>query len=740
MVKVRDDLPKSKTGAIDLEAWVQHLIKSKNLNKETVLKAAQFSLERGGHLLTPYQDSCFRYGLTIAEILMSLEPDADTIVTALLYHTVYFGGASLDEIENHFGKTVSSLVDGLSQIDTTQSKQIQSTVKKGYAFTASNPDNLRRMLLAVVKDLRVVLIKLAERIAALRSASNLPERVRLHIAKEAHQIYSPLANRLGIGQIKWEIEDLAFRYMEPIDYKQIAGSLDEKRLAREKYIQQLIVDIQQALIKEGIESQVQGRVKHIYSIWRKMQRKHLSFSEIYDVRAVRILVKELKDCYAVLGIIHSMWQHIPKEFDDYIATPKENGYRSLHTAVIGPSGKTVEIQIRTEQMHTDAELGVAAHWVYKEGGQLDAEYQSKLNSIRSLLEEGDAMGDAQETEKFLQCAMENERVYVFSPAGDVIDLPYGATSLDFAFHIHTELGYRCRGAKVNNKMVPLTYQLKSGEQVDILTVKEGGPSRDWLMPSLGYLKSSKSRAKVKSWFRRQDRSKNIEQGKELLEKELKRLHLTAVSLSKLAHDLHFKNTDDLFFAVGVGDVRLAQVLGAIQRDVFIEQQESVDHEVTTKHIPKHKTSNVEVAGIGGLKSSFAKCCKPVPGDAIVGFVTIGRGVSVHRKDCMNVLDPNTEQRMLDVHWARAELSVFPVDIEIIAYDRAGLLNDITSILSSEKVNVIASSSSTNHAQSTAKIILTVQVNHLEILGRVLNMIMQIPNVIEAHRVVIGASK
>ncbi len=349
------------------------------------------------------------------------------------------------------------------------------------------------------------------------------------------------------------------------------------------------------------------------------------------------------------------------------------------------------------------------------------------------------MADSEESEKFLQCAMDHERVYVFSPAGDVIDLPYGSTPLDFAFHIHTELGYRCRGAKVNNKMVPLTYQLQSGEQVEVLTVKEGAPSRDWLMPSLGYLKSSRSRAKVQSWFRRQDRSKNMEQGKELVERELKRLHLSSVSQNKLAHDLHFKTTEDLYVAIGIGDVRLAQVLGAIQRGLLPEQ-DNIAPEIASKYAKKHKQSNVEVAGIGSLKSSFAKCCKPVPGDAIIGFITIGRGVSVHRKDCVNVLDPSTEQRLLDVHWGGGELSVFPVDIEIIAYDRQGLLNDITSILSSEKVNVLASSSSSNHDENTAKIVLTVQITHLELLGRVINMIMQIPNVIEARRVVAGVSK
>lgn len=733
MVKVRDDLPKKESGVIDLEKWVDRVLQGK-LDKQKVLLAAQFCLEKGGHLLTPYQDSCFRYGLTIAEVLTSLEPDTDTLVAALLYHIVYFGGASLEEIEALFGKSVTSLIDGLSQIDTTQSKQAQTTGKKGYVFTASTPDNLRRMLLAVVSDLRVVLIKLAERIAALRAASKLPESIRKHIAKEAQHIYAPLANRLGIGQIKWEIEDLSFRYLEPEGYKHIARSLDEKRLAREEYLAQLIETVKQALAREGIRAQVYGRVKHIYSIWRKMQRKNLSFSEIYDVRAIRVLVEEVRDCYAVLGIVHSLWQHIPKEFDDYIATPKENGYKSLHTAVIGPEGKTVEIQIRTTQMHTDAELGVAAHWVYKEGGALDSDYQTKLNAIRNLLEETEDIQDSEETEKFLHSSIEDDRVYIFSPAGDVIDLPYGSTPLDFAFHIHTELGYRCRGSKVNGKMVPLTHKLKSGDQVEIITAKEGGPSRDWMVSSLGYLKSSRAISKVHSWFRRQERDQNIEQAKEIIEREFKKLHITDVSLNKIAHELHFKTSDDMFAALGGGDIKLAQVLGAVTRTY---PQPKAIVPTPTKAKTPHKTSEVQIAGIGSLQSSFAKCCKPVPGDKIVGYITLGRGVSVHRHDCVNVLEEQAQQRLIHVEWGHPKNAVFPVDIEVMAYDRQGLLNDVTSILLNEKVNVTASSSSVQTSTNTAKIKFALQVESLEALGNVLSLIMQLPNVIEAKRVVEG---
>ncbi|HET9843573.1 MAG TPA: bifunctional (p)ppGpp synthetase/guanosine-3',5'-bis(diphosphate) 3'-pyrophosphohydrolase, partial [Gammaproteobacteria bacterium] len=621
---------------------------------------------------------------------------------------------------------------GVMHLDHTQNKH--AIRQKNISISADSSDNLRRMLLAVIEDIRVVIIKLAERIAALRSCTDVENEACKNIALEAQEIYSPLANRLGIGQIKWEIEDLAFRILEPLAYKQIAKALDEKRLDREEYILKIIDQVTQALNREGIQAHVKGRVKHIYSIWRKMQRKNLDFNEIYDVRAIRIVVPKIQDCYAALGVVHSLWQHIHKEFDDYIATPKENGYRSLHTAVIGPFGKTLEIQIRTGEMHQEAELGVAAHWVYKEEKKQDARYQSKLSAIRQLLEESAEFSDQKEYQSLVHSELQEDRVYVFSPMGDVLDLPRGSTPIDFAFEIHTQLGYRCRGAKVNGVMVPLTHQLKSGDQVEILSAKREGPSRDWLNTNLGFLKSTKALAKVHAWFKKQKRDENIEQGREILEREMRRLDLEKSNLQKVAVKLNFKAVEDLFAAIGSGDTKLGHVLNTFQTPEPIKQ------EIPVSRISRIKDANVKIQGIGNLMSSFAKCCKPVPGDRIVGYLTVGRGVSIHRQDCLNVLEVYPDQRVIQVEWMGISQSVFPVDIEIHALDRHDLLRDITSIISHEKINVTGISSKTHPNEEAVKIIVNIQVQNLELLARILNKILQLPNIIEAKRVTLESKK
>lgn len=738
MVKVRDDLPKTAKGSIDLTLWAQRICYGRqDLEPALLQQAADFALSHGGHVLTPYGDSCFRYGLDIAEILKTLEPDQSTFIAAILVSTVAYEGASLEEIETHFGAQVSDLIRGVCRVESTQKKQVKGVENRSPHFVAASPDNLRRMLLAVVDDIRVVLIKLAERVAALRASSKLDPEICKKIAHEANQIYAPLANRLGIGQIKWEIEDLAFRYLEPQSYKSIAQSLAEKRKDREHYIDQVIDTIRKALKKEEVDAEVNGRVKHIYSIWRKMKRKNLDFSEIYDVRAIRIIVSKVRDCYAALGVVHSLWQHIPKEFDDYIATPKENGYQSLHTAVVGPQGKTLEIQIRTQTMHAESELGVAAHWVYKEGGPHDPRYQDKLKAIRHLLEETEGIDNEAESEQVLHSQLHDDRIYVFSPNGDVIDLPAGSTPLDFAFSIHTELGYRCRGAKVNGKMTALSSPLQTGDQVEILAAKQGEPSRDWLNLNLGYLKSSKGLAKVHAFFRRQKRDQNIEQGKDMLEKEFKRLHLDQVPINKIAHQLKYKHPDDLYAALGGGDCRIGQVLHLIQGPSPSEKEDILPISLTTLRPQKAK---IFIDGVGNLKSSFAKCCKPVPFDPIVGYITLGRGVSIHRKDCMNVLEHAPEQKLIEVQWGGVQESLFPVDIEIDAYDRQGLLRDITSILSNEKIQITGSSSQTFMDKNQARIYLTLNVNNLETLGRILNKIYQLPNVLDAKRVILESKK
>lgn len=721
MVKIRDDLPKAQDGSVDIQTWVERISQQRTKEeKALLLKAAILNLEHGGHHLTCVNESSLRQGLITAETLATLEPDIATLLAAIVYFPAHYGELSVDEIKSALGNEVATLVAGVIEI-TTRTPQTKSP------NTANYHDNLRKMLLAVVEDVRVVLIKLAERITSLRAASVLDNDIRHQFALETRDIYAPLANRLGIGQIKWELEDFAFRYLEPDAYKHIAKLLDEKRLDREIYVKNVIEQIKQALTNENIESDVTGRVKHIYSIWRKMIRKNLDFQDIYDVRAVRILVPQVRDCYAALGIVHSLWQHIPKEFDDYIATPKENGYRSLHTAVIGPEGRTLEIQIRTFDMHQEAELGVAAHWLYKEGGKLDPSYQKKLNTLRQILDWSEQAQDKDASEVLLQELLE-DRVYIFTPKGDVIDLPLGSTPLDFAYHIHTDLGHRCRGAKVNGSIVPLNYQLKSGEQVDILSVKEGSPSRDWLNPNLGYLNSVRARAKVHTWFKRQARDQNISQGREMLEKEFKRIGLELTGLGKILVKLGVKTVDDLYAAIGGGDLRISQVINALQK------QEVPEEEITPISRPSIQQSDITIQGVGNLLCHFGRCCKPLPGDRIVGYITLGRGVTIHRQDCINILNkPEEEQRLIQVDWGETRKNVYPVDISIRAYDRQGLLRDITSILSNERSNVTAVNTLTNKDNNIATLVLTLEIADLGSLMNILNKIMQLPNVLEAHR-------
>ena len=721
MVKIREDLPKTKEGSIDIPAWAKRLTSPHLIEYAPYLEeAALLSLSSGGSD-TELAKMNLAKGLLAAEVLISLEPDLETLQAAILYFPAQSKLLSLEKIESETDKDVAILVSGVMQI--TQ----QSLLAKEPG-NSSQHDSLRRMLLALVEDVRVVLIKLAERITVLRGASKLPEAERRALALETRDLYAPLANRLGIGQIKWELEDLAFRYLEPDAYKSIAKLLDERRLDREIYIDNVVNEIEQALAKENIQAEVVGRVKHIYSIWRKMLRKHLDFTDIYDVRAIRVLVPEVRDCYAALGIIHSLWQHIPKEFDDYIATPKENGYRSLHTAVIGPNGKNLEVQIRTFQMHQEAELGVAAHWLYKESGRLDPNYQKKLNALRQVLDWSQDAHAGEANEALLQEVLE-DRVYIFTPKGEVVDLPLGSTPLDFAYHIHTELGHRCRGAKVNGAMVPLNYVLNSGQQVEILSLKSGEPSRDWLNPSLGYLKSARARSKVHSWFKRQARDQNVLQGQALLEKELKRLGLEASGAGKVISKLGLKSLEELYAAIGGGDLRLSQVIQALQKAI-----PAVDE--LLPHAPSpHRGSDVRLQGVGNLLYHFAGCCKPLPGDPIVGYITHGRGVTVHRRDCLNILDHvEEEDRIIQVNWGETLKNVYPVDLSIHAYDRQGLLRDITSILSNEHVNVIAVNTYTNKEDHIANLVITIEIADLNSLMNILNKVLQLPNIIDAKRV------
>jgi GTP pyrophosphokinase len=651
----------------------------------------------------------------------------------MVYLPVIAGIASLETVENALGSKVQQLVSGVARLSTTQpEKYACQTESPEWVAGQSQRDNVRKMLLAIVEDVRVVLIKLAEQVVLLREIPKDNLSLAQQTAKQVRDIYAPLANRLGIGHIKWEMEDLSFRYLESNDYKSIARLLDEKRKDRDAYIQRAVEQINETLQKHAVEAQVNGRAKHIYSIWRKMKQKGLDFSDIYDVRAIRILVKEVADCYTVLGLIHSLWQYIPKEFDDYIATPKENGYRSLHTAVIGPEGKTLEVQIRTQKMHKEAELGVAAHWLYKEGLRHDSSYHHKLATLRQILdwqEEVDSeSSEDDETSPYAE--LFDDRVYVFTPRGDVVDLSKGATPIDFAYHIHSEVGHRCRGAKVNGAMVPLTYALKSGDQLEILTAKNPKPSRDWLNTHLGYVQTSRAKAKIQAWFRLQDRDENIADGRELLERESKRLGFDKVDLDAAAKRHNFKKAEDVLAALGRGDLKLGQLLNVQNQSVKSADTLEVHSPIDTTQL-----QNTQITGIGNMLCHYAKCCKPVPGDPIVGYITSGKGVTIHREDCINMFseDQHREDRHIQVNWSNASKRHYPVDIGILAYDRRGLLSDISAVLAKDQINVTSVVTRT-HSDNTATLHITLQIDNLSTLGKLISKIIQLPNVIEAYRI------
>lgn len=557
------------------------------------------------------------------------------------------------------------------------------------------------------------------------------------MAREVFDIYAPLAHRLGIGQIKWELEDLSFRYLEPEAYKKIATLLDEKRLDRQEYVGKVVETLKTAIEGAGIECDIQGRAKHIYSIWRKMRRKNIEFSEVYDIRAVRILVPEVKDCYAALGITHTFWKHIPQEFDDYVANPKENGYRSLHTAVIGPEGKALEVQIRTHEMHDDAELGVCAHWLYKgtDVSGKDNGYEEKISWLRQVLEWHDELGDVSEFVGQLREDSTPDRIYVFTPDGHVVDLQPNSTPVDFAYRVHTEIGHRCRGAKVNGRIVPLTHALQTGEKIEILTSRDARPSRDWLNFDNGYITTSRSKAKIANWFKNQDRDQNISDGKGILEPELRRIGFTNIDVQQIAKDLNVNSIDDLYAAVGAGTVRTTQVLNHAHKQ--LEPEEQLDDQLTL--LPTHPVKavsgdDVYIHGVGKLMTSLATCCHPVPGDPIVGYITQGRGISIHQADCGNLLNlkRNQAKRITDVSWGKAPEKLYPVELAIKAYDRKGLLKDITLALANEGVNIIAMNT-LSQEDGTADFLVTIEIDSLNHLGKMLNKLQQLPNVMDVRR-------
>lgn len=673
-------------------------------------------------------------GWEMVEILADLRMDKDALTAALLFPLVDAKLIELEQVETQFCSAVLAMLNAMRQMEAIRSIPVGPN-------QSSNPqqaDNLRRMLLAMVEDVRAVVLKLAAQICYLRSVKNADEETRVLAAKETNAIFGPLANRLGIGQIKWELEDLAFRYLHPQTYKQIASLLEEKRLDREQYMQDFVASVRQKMQDAAISVEVYGRPKHIFSIWKKMQKKQLAFDQLYDIRAVRIVTTKVQDCYAALGIVHTSWRHLPKEFDDYIATPKQNGYQSIHTVVLGPAGRPVEIQIRTHQMHDDAELGVAAHWRYKEGaghagkeGQLD----EKIGWLRKLLAWQEELVDGSDLAEELKNQVTEDRVYVFTPKGDIVDLPVGSTPLDFAYYVHSNVGHRCIGAKISGRIVPFTYQLKTGDQIEILTGREPNPSRDWLNPNSGYLKSSRARSKVQYWFRLQDRDKNIAAGKELLDTELNRLNLSIDNIPKVLARFNVNSMEEILAGIGGGEIKVTQVVHYIQSQSGKLQQPEIDPRLISKPISNQPKSHVVVQGVGNLLTHMAGCCQPLPGDAIVGYITQGRGIAVHRDDCeqFKVLQEAHRERVVEATWGDKYASGYEVTIRIVAHDRNGLLRDITSILANEKANVLRMSSNSDISQQTATIIMTMELYNLDSLNKLLTKVSQIDDVIEAKR-------
>ncbi|WP_017345500.1 GTP diphosphokinase [Pantoea sp. A4] len=730
-------------GEFALEQWIDSLGIANPQTCQSLADTWRYcEAETHGH---PDQSLLLWRGIEMVEILSMLSMDLDSLRAALIFPLASAEVLSEEDLEKTVGKGIVLLVHGVRDMDAIrQLKAIHND-----SMASEQVDNVRRMLLAMVEDFRCVVIKLAERIANLREMKDAPEDERVLAAKESTNIYAPLANRLGIGQLKWELEDYCFRYLHPDEYKRIAKLLHERRIDREQYIDDFVGNLRKEMGKEGVRAEVYGRPKHIYSIWRKMQKKSLAFDELFDVRAVRIVAERLQDCYGALGIVHTLYRHLPSEFDDYVANPKPNGYQSIHTVVLGPKGKTVEIQIRTRQMHEDAELGVAAHWKYKEGpgtgnSRGAAGHEERIAWLRKLITWQEEMSDSGEMLEEVRSQVFDDRVYVFTPKGDVVDLPAGSTPLDFAYHIHSDIGHRCIGAKISGRIVPFTYQLQMGDQIEVITQKQPNPSRDWLNPNLGYITTSRGRSKIHAWFRKQDRDKNILAGRQIFDNELNQLDISQREAEKvLLPRYNVSSLEELLAMIGGGDVRLNQMVNFLQGKLNKPSAEEEDREalrqLTQKSFapqPSRKESGrVVVEGVGNLMHHIARCCQPIPGDDIVGFITHGRGISIHRADCdqLSELIAHAPERIVDAVWGESYSSGYSLVVRVTANDRSGLLRDITTILANEKVNVLGVSSRSDTKKQLATIDMDIEIYNQQVLGRVLSRLNQVPDIIDARR-------
>jgi guanosine-3',5'-bis(diphosphate) 3'-pyrophosphohydrolase len=674
----------------------------------------------------PYIQHC----LAVASILAEFGAPIPAVAAGLLHDTVEDSNVSLKSLKRDFGEEIASLVDGVTKLTQLPRVSRRSRDAKDVRTIKGElaKETLRKTFLAMGDDVRVVVIKLADRLHNMRTLAHLPDEKRRRIAEETLEIFAPLANRLGIWQMKWELEDLAFRYVFPEEYKEIASDVADRRVDREESLREISSQLQFVLAKAGVQADVSGRPKHLYSIFRKMERKGVPFEMVYDVRAVRIITDTIPSCYLALGVIHNRWKPVPGTFDDYVATPKDNFYQSLHTAVIYNDGKTLEVQIRTPEMHEKAEYGIAAHWRYKEGRKRDDTFEQRVLWLRRLMEWRQDVDDAGDFVDAMKSDVFDDRVYVFTPKGDIIDLPAGSTPIDFAYHIHTDIGHRCRGAKANGQLISLSHKLQTGDSVEILTAKRGGPSRDWLNPSLEMVKTQRARSKIRQWFKRRDRELNISHGRLLLERELRRLGIEAVAYEKIARDLGFSHVDELLAAIGCGDINLGKIITRVAEEE--EEEFELIGKVEPQPSAELSSDEVSILGLSGLLTRVARCCKPAPGDPIIGYITRGRGATIHRQDCPNVMRIKDRERLVQVSWGK-QRQTYPVSVRIRAYDREGLMRDVSTLVSNEQISMSSIQVSTKN--SLAIFDLVMLITDVSQLSRILNRLEALPNVLEARR-------